>query len=146
MNRNLHFNYSQHYGLKPADRIVIPKSNLRIVQHHAIYLGFDSNNIEWIAENMIGEGVRIVKASDFFISAKEITRIEKFTGTETQRNDAIKRAIALKGSNYNLLTFNCEHYSNVVQHNKPNSNQVGQGFVFTILALIVAGILFSKDN
>ena len=43
MNKNL-----LHWNLQPADRIVVPKSDLRFVQHHAIYLGKDANGTDWI--------------------------------------------------------------------------------------------------
>lgn len=71
----------QKLNLQPADRIVVPKSDLRWVQHHAIYLGRDENGTDWIAENKIGKGVQIVTAVDFFIDATEITRVEPFRGT-----------------------------------------------------------------
>ncbi len=38
-------------GLLPADRIVVPKSVLRIVQHHALYLGKNHQGIDLIANS-----------------------------------------------------------------------------------------------
>lgn len=39
--------------LQPADRLVIPKNGLRLVQHHAIYLGKDNNGNRVYIENAI---------------------------------------------------------------------------------------------
>ena len=49
MKRNL-----QNLNLQPADRVVVPKSDLRWVQQHVIYLGKDANNKAWFAENKFG--------------------------------------------------------------------------------------------
>ncbi len=139
MRRNLH-----KLNLQPADRLVVPKSNARLVQHHAIYLGLDENGIEWIAENMVGFGVRIVTVTDFFEQAIEVTRVERFTGTKRERRHAIEKAIALVGTNYDLLQFNCEHYANIVQYNIKESNQVKAGLALGITGLFL-GIIFSND-
>jgi hypothetical protein len=53
-------NKLQLKNLQPADRIVVPKSDLRWVQHHAIYLGKDVDGTDLIAENKFGRGVQIV--------------------------------------------------------------------------------------
>lgn len=139
MKRHLHY-----LNLQPADRLVVPKSNARLVQHHAIYLGLDENGIEWIAENIIGNGVRIVSATDFLMNAIEVTRVERFRGTLAERQQAVQNAIALIGTNYDLLLFNCEHYANVVQHQQKVSNQVKTGLALGLAGLLV-GILFNND-
>lgn len=51
-------NYNQYYNLKPCDEIIVPKSGFNIIQHHALYLGFDDNETDWIIENVYGIGVR----------------------------------------------------------------------------------------
>jgi hypothetical protein len=52
--------------LQPADRLLIPKSGLRLVQHHAIYLGKDNNENRVYIENAIGRGVQIVSEAYLF--------------------------------------------------------------------------------
>lgn len=131
------------WNLKPADRIVVPKSDLRFVQHHAIYLGKDANGTDWIAENKIGKGVQIVTAIEFFNDVIGITRVEPFRGSETERINAVKNAIALIGNKYNLLQFNCEHYANVVQQKQVVSNQVTAGL--GLLGLFAGLFILSKD-
>jgi len=140
MNKNL-----LQWNLQPADRIVVPKSDLRFVQHHAIYLGKDANGTDWIAENKIGKGVQKVTAVDFFNNVIGITRVEPFRGSETERRIAVNNAIALIGNKYNLLQFNCEHYANVVQHKQMVSNQVKAGLGLGLLGLFVGLFILSKD-
>ena len=134
----------QHLNLQPADRIVVPKSKLRMIQHHAIYLGKDEFGIDLIAENIINKGVQIVTAADFFRDGTIITRIEPFRGTNAQRTKAINDAFAFVGTNYDLIGFNCEHYANVVQQKPAISKQVATGLTLAIVGLIVGAIL--KDN
>jgi len=140
MKRNLHY-----LNLQPADRLVVPKSTARLVQHHAIYLGLDENGIELIAENIAGTGVRIVTASDFLLNAIEVTRVERFTGTEAQRNWALQNAINLVGTNYDLLQFNCEHYANIVQHNRKDSIQVKTGLILGAVGIAALSIFLNND-
>ena len=137
--------YLSYLNLQPGDRIAIPKSNLRLVQHHAICIGADEYGDEWIAENKVGRGVQIVSADEFFSDINEITRIEPFNGTDEQRNNAIQYALALEGTDYNLLEFNCEHYANVVQHQQKVSNQVKTGILLGIVSVIV-GLIISSNN
>ena len=139
MIRNL-----QKWNLQPADRIVVPKSNLRMVQHHAIYLGKDDYGTDWIAENKIGKGVHIVTATDFFSDVIEITRVEPFRGNQYQRNEAVRFAMSLEGRNYDLFEFNCEHYANVVQHKVQISHQAKAGIGLGLIGLFV-GLLFIND-
>lgn len=140
MKRNLQLD-----NLLPGDRIVVPKSNLRLVQHHVIYLGYDENGIGWFAENKIGVGVQIVSAEEFLRDITEITRIEPFRGTDEQRNNAVQYAMALEGTNYDLLQFNCEHYANIVQHNRKESSQVKSGLILGVVGIAALGIFFNND-
>ena len=114
----------QKLGLLPADRIVVPKSGLRIVQHHALYLGKNHQGVDLIAENKIGFGVRLVTADDFFKNVIEVTRIEKFNGNNYQRRIAVQKALDKLGQPYHLIDYNCQHFANEVQYNFIKSDQV----------------------
>jgi len=129
--------------LHPTDRLVIPKSSLRLVQHHAIYLGKDNNGNRVYIENAIGKGVQIISEAHLFRGGYELTRVERFTGNQQQRNAAVQFAMQLQGKQYDLLNFNCEHYANTVQHGKTHSNQVGNGLALGLFALVL-GIGLSK--
>jgi hypothetical protein len=133
------------FNLRPADRIVVPKSNLRWIQHHAIYLGRNDQGIDIIAENKIGVGVQLVSADEFFKDVITITRIEKFIGSERDRKKAIDRAISLVGYDYDLFQFNCEHYSSVVQHNEKKSNQAETATALGVLTLLFLGLAYAND-
>lgn len=130
--------------LQPADRLVIPKSGLNMVQHHAIYLGKDNSGNRIYIENAIGRGVQVVNEAYLFRGGYEITRAERFTGNQYQRNSAVQLAMQLIGKPYNLLNFNCEHYANTVQHRKSYSNQVGVGLGLGLLTLFVGLITYNE--
>ena len=85
-------------GLLPADRIVVPKSGIRIVQHHALYLGLNHLGVDLIAENKIGFGVRLVTADDFFKDVIEVTRFEKFSGNNYERKLAVQKSVRQNGT------------------------------------------------
>lgn len=123
------------YNLRPADRIIVPKSDFQIVQHHAIYLGQDKYDNHLIIENKIGFGVRVVSIDDFFKNVSEITDIKKFKGSNYERKIAIERALKDYGQPYDLISFNCEHFSHKVQHNVVKSFQLDR--VFTVLIFIL---------
>jgi hypothetical protein len=129
-------------GLMPADRIVVPKSGFRVVQHHAVYLGQNQRGQDLIAENKIGFGVRLITADEFFKDVIEVTRIERFNGSNYERNKAVEKAISLKGKHYDLFSFNCEHYANTVQHKNSHSSQVKKG-VGIVAAFFLGAIIFS---
>lgn len=127
--------------LKPADRIVVPKSEFRLVEHHAIYLGKNHQGQELIIENKIGKGVQIVSAEEFFKDVLEVTRIVPFIGTEFERSLALKRAKSILGQPYSLTAFNCQHFANYVQHHKMKSEQVETATAFATVCLVVFGLL-----
>ncbi len=140
--------YIKKHNLKPADRIVTPKSGLRLVQHHVIYLGQNYNGVDLIIENKVGHGVRIITADQFFSQSPEITRIERFKGNGYQREQAVKRALDNVGKPYSLINFNCESFSNLVQHNRVESKQsnTGLGLGLLALGLLIAGVASGSKN
>lgn len=125
-----------HYNLKPADRIVVPKSGLKIVQHHALYLGYDEYGRHWIAENKFGIGVTVTRVNDFFRENPHLTRKEAFSGSGAERKAAVQKALRLHGQPYNLINYNCEHFVNHVVHDKISSGQVAVGALAGV-ALVV---------
>lgn len=124
--------------LKPADRIVVPKSVFGLVQHHAIYLGKDHFGRDIIAENIVGKYVCTTPAEEFFAKNPGITRIERFAGTGLERRQAVERALKLMGKPYSLIDFNCEHFANEVQNNIPFSPQLRLGVGVLIAVILIA--------
>lgn len=132
-------------NLKPADRLVIPKSDLRLVQHHVIYLGIDKLGRKLFLENAIGKGVQIISENSLFKETFNLTRIEQFIGNDSQRTEAVNYAKSMIGKQYDLLNFNCEHYANIVQHKRSYSNQTSNA-VMLVGLLLILGIVLSNNQ
>lgn len=139
MNKVIYLN-----TLQPGDRVILPKSNIGLIQHHAIYIGKDGLGNRLYIENAIGRGVQLVKETYLFRDGYNITRIEPFIGNQRQRNIAVKTAVKMIGKEYNLINFNCEHYANTVQYSFSHSEQVGKGIFFGFIALIIGVGLINK--
>lgn len=122
--------------LQPGDRVVVPITGLILSQHHAIYFGY-YHGTSYFIENKIGRGVHLISSEQFFNENPRITRIEKFPGNEFQRQHALQAAFRKIGTRYDLLSYNCEHFSNEVQHFKAYSNQTKVAGAIGILALIL---------
>lgn len=132
----------KHLALQPGDRIVIPKSQMGMVQHHALYIGTDSSGRDLIIENKIGYGIRVVATEDFLSDCIGITKIERFAGSEQERRRSIEKALAMVGLPYDLITYNCEHFANDIQHGIVKSRQVENG----LAALAIAAIFWLNRN
>jgi hypothetical protein len=126
--------------LKPADRLIVPKSAFGLVQHHAIYLGQDHLGRDLIAENIVGNQVCITTAELFFSKNPSISRIERFQGDGIQRRAAVESALKLVGKPYDLINYNCEHFANEVQMNASLSPQLQVGLAVILIAAFVAAI------
>lgn len=126
-------NYVSFYDLKPGDKIVVPKSWMRVIQHHVIYLGQNHFGVHLIAENAVGLFVRVISVNQFFQENPEVTRIDKYMGDNVQRRFAIERALKKLGQPYDLINFNCEHFANYVQTGLVKSDQVGWAFALLVL-------------
>ena len=123
--------------LQPGDRVVLPKSSLGLIQHHALYVGKDNVGNRLYIENAIGRGVQIITESYLFKDGYQITRIERFHGSPNQRQMAVRSAIKMLGKQYDLINFNCEHYANNIQHRRSYSHQVENGLVLGLIALLL---------
>ena len=131
-------NYINFHNLKPGDKIVVPKSWIKLVQHHVVYLGQNYSGQELIAENAVGMYVRVIAADQFFKENPKITRIERFSGSNSERRAAIERALKKLGQPYDLINFNCEHFANYVQTGETKSDQVAWGFLALCAIAVVA--------
>ncbi len=129
--------------LKVGDRIVVPKSSLDFVQHHAIFMGTRNNQYVFI-ENKESIGVRLVTAELLFVGVDRITRIQRFSPrAEYSRQDLYDYALTKIGRTYNLINYNCEHLANEIQHRiiKSKQSDTGVGLaLFGLLLLVLGGI------
>lgn len=130
-------------GLMVGDSVVIPKSNLHMIAHYGVYVGRDNKSNHVFAENNISQGVRLVSAENFFKGCDSVLTTIKLNGNAIERNKAVQRGLSLIGKPYELLTFNCEHYSNYVQNEKPESSQIKKWF-WTLILLAIVVISFHK--
>lgn len=130
--------YVNFYNLKPGDKIVVPKSWMRFIQHHVIYLGQNHLGVHLIAENAVGLDVRVITVDQFFQENPEVTRIDRFVGDNVQRRLAIERALKKLGQPYDLINFNCEHFANYVQKGVLKSDQVGWGILLLGVLAVAA--------
>lgn len=140
MNRDLQL--VNHLKLQPGDRVVVPKSQWQLILHHALYLGYDDLGNHYMCENVIGNGVKLTKVNEFFNGVKEITRIEKFSGDNSNRKSVVQNALSKLGQPYNLINYNCESFVNDVLHRNSHSKQVANIaglFALAILIGVIAG-------
>lgn len=145
MNRELEL--IKHFNLEPGDRIVIPKSLLGLVQHHALYLGYDEFGQHLICENVIGVGVKLTRVENFFQDVKSITRIEKYQGNNFERKRIVQKALTRLGKPYSLINYNCESFCNDVQHNMIKSAQVSVGLFVGFVGIMLAVLNdYGKQN
>lgn len=128
--------FAHRYNLQPADRLIEPIFQTGLSQHHAIYLGVDSQGTEWVVENYKFVGVRLISAETFFRNKRQIT-VNRFDGSHIDRFNAVKRALSLLGKPYDLINYNCEHYASYVQNGKAESKQVN------VATLILAALFIS---
>lgn len=134
----------KHFNLEPGDRVVVPKSQWQLVQHHALYLGYDDFGNHYMCENVIGLGVKLTRVEQFFNGVSKVTRIERYSGSNDERKILVQNALSKLGLPYNLINYNCESFVNDVLISKKHSKQVGNALGFLGLALLI-GIVITKD-
>lgn len=146
MNRELQL--IRQLDLEPGDRVVVPKSLLGIVQHHALYLGYNSQGQHLICENIIGVGVKLTRVEDFFQDVISVTRVEKFQGNNFERRKLVEKALGKLGMPYSLINYNCESFCNDIQHNIIKSFQASVGLFLGFIVIMIALINtdYGKQN
>jgi len=128
--------------LKSGDEIIVPKSGLNIVQHHALYLGLDEQGTDWIIENAYGVGVRLVTADNFFKLNPHINEIRIFTGDSQERRQLVERALRKIGQPYNLIDYNCQHFTSEIKTRTKRSRQVETAVVRSFVVLLIGALIF----
>jgi len=130
--------------LHPGDRIVAPKSLLDMVQHHALFWGYDVHGHAWVVENLVNVGVTYTRFDHFMLRVRSINRIVRFRGDRWALEQVLQRAQARVGTRYDLANYNCEHFVNDVLHGQRHSGQAETAkevlkgaLVLGVLALIV---------
>lgn len=140
--------HSTLISLQIGDRIVVPKSSIDWIQHHAIFLGYENGHY-WFIENKENIGVRIVNEETFFYDVLKITRIVRFKPSSGYtRSDLVRRALSKKGKAYHLTNYNCETLCNELQYGVRQSQQAtnGIGIVIACLFMLTIGVLIANSN
>lgn len=122
MNLNDFVNINQ---LKQADAIILRKKVLGMVDHYAIFLGYRNNYPLFVANYR--DGVQEVSEKDMIevLAKYNPEEIERFNGSEFERQEAVKRGFSRLGERaYNYITNNCEHFKNWVHFGENRSEQV----------------------
>jgi hypothetical protein len=135
-------NNIQKYNLAPGDEIIVPKSDFNIIQHHALYLGFDENGTDWIIHNTAGLGVSLITAEEFFRICPHINEVRKFYGSNGERKLLVQRALSKIGKPYDFINYNCQHFTSEAKTGIPESKQV-KNAITGIAIVMVLGVLFS---
>lgn len=131
------------YNILPGDEIIVPKSGWNIIQHHALYLGYDCQGTDWMIENNVDEGVRLITADAFFNQAVQINAINRYKGSNVQRKALVQKALASVGQPYSLIDYNCQHFTSELLTGKRVSYQVQNIAAIAVVAVIV-GLLISE--
>lgn len=129
----------RQYGFGTGDRIVVPKSGLNIIQHHAVFFG-NVNGEAMVAENKEYRGVILTPLDLFLQDAGRVTRIEPFAGTYQQQAIVIDRVRARLRRPYDKWRYNCEHFVNDVLRFRVESRQsdVGKAVLGGVLVVAAA--------
>jgi hypothetical protein len=131
----------QHFNLKIGDKLSRRKD--AFFKHYGIYVGFH-NGQHLVAENNAPRGVRYVTYAQF-LNGNVLESIERFKGNKYQRNQVIPFINSKLGTNYDLLTYNCEHFANEVQTGKTQSQQVQTAVGIGIIATLIWAGSSSND-
>lgn len=134
-------------NLQQADVIVLKKKFFGMLDHFAVFLGYDYyTGVPLFAANYT-RGTQFISQQELasFLTQLVPERIERFIGNEIQRDQAVKRALSRIGADdYNYFTNNCEHYKNFVQTGMPHSEQstnFGNGIAVSALILLFGSLL-----
>ena len=112
-------------NLQPADVIVLKKKLFGMLDHFAVFLGYDFLKQPIVVANYTA-GTKKISQEELNIFLQDLVpeRIERFNGNSSQKQLAVQRALSKLGEeNYSYLDNNCEHYATYVQKGVPHSKQ-----------------------
>ena len=139
--------WAHRLGLQQGDRLLTPKSNFQVVRHHSLYVGVDAVGEAWVIENVVNQGVKWTRLDHLIQRAGYQPEVERFRGTYAQRTLVVNRALDRLGLPYNVLSYNCEHFVNEVQHGRRHSSQVdsamnvlGGALTFMLIVAVVRNL------
>lgn len=88
---------------------ILIRANSVLGNQYGIYIG-ELNGTVIVAENRRSCGIRFVTFHKF-LNGKKLAGIERFDGKEDDRKLVLPFLEKLIGEDYDLVKFNCEHFS-----------------------------------
>ncbi|MGD1845757.1 MAG: hypothetical protein ACFB10_10235 [Salibacteraceae bacterium] len=88
---------------------ILIRNNAVLGNHYGIYIG-ELNGTVIVAENRNSSGIRFVTYHKF-LDGKKLVGCERFDGKEEDRKLVLPFLEKLIGEDYDLVKFNCEHFS-----------------------------------
>lgn len=88
---------------------ILIRTNSVLGNHYGIFIG-ELNGTVIVAENRKSCGIRFVTFHKF-LDGKKLAGIERFDGKEEDRKLVLPFLEKLIGEDYDLVKFNCEHFS-----------------------------------
>lgn len=138
------FDFIIYNNIKSADAIILRKRKiLGMVDHYAIFLGYDTYSGDPLFVANYHDGVKIIPKFEInqLLTILEPTDIDRFPGNEQQRTGAFNRAMSRIGERaYNYFSNNCEHFKNWVHYGSNYSGQVEVAADSCLALAVVAGI------
>lgn len=139
--------FVRRYNLSSADEIITKKVGWGILDHPVVYLGRDKNTGEHLFSVNMYPGVRLLNEREAgeLLNKYRPDRINRFRGSEYERNVAFNRAISRIGdNNYDILFNNCEHYTSYVRTGRASSRQVQNIAGIAVVGLLIGALLSSE--
>jgi len=121
--------------LFPSDVFAV----LGIYQHNIVYTGVRDWTLQDVIHNDKRGGVQRARLKDL-VAGQSCKIVRRFEGNSWQREQAVRYALSLEGTRYDLLNFNCEHFSSLIQTGRAESPQL-QALAVAVVACVGLGWL-----
>jgi hypothetical protein len=135
-------------SLETGDELISGKGTDASIKHHAVVIRYPNNPMPFVVDNDAETGVKQHSIIDY-IKENNILYINRLFACPAHKGRILKRLKAVIGGAYHLFKFNCEHFANYLRFGKPESKQLrnfilGSVLVVSIFALVYA--LAHKSN
>lgn len=120
----------QMVHLFPGDAIAVRG----VYEHHIVITGVRDWSMQDVVHNDKSGGVQRGRLKDL-LEGQSWRIVRRFEGNNWQREQVVRYALSLEGTRYDLLNFNCEHFSSLVQTGRAESPQL-QALTVAVVACV----------